>query len=89
MLDPPYFVVPIEEFRKAVDIITKSNYSTKILLGFLKRKEKRLMEVFNDYNLRPTKFPLEYASIKPSKWHNFCLYSNIDLPMIRRIKQKK
>jgi hypothetical protein len=84
ILDPPYFVVPIEEFRKAVDVITKKNYDTKVILGFLKREEKRLLEAFSDYHLKPTKFPLEYASIKPSKWSNFCLYSNIDLPGIKR-----
>lgn len=41
IMDPPYFVVPIEEFRKAVDVITGKNYKTKILLGFLHREEKR------------------------------------------------
>lgn len=85
ILDPPYFVVPIEQFRVAVDKITKKDYTTKILLGFLKREEKKLMKAFDDYNLKPTRFPLEYASIKPSKWKNFCLYSNMDLPLIKRI----
>lgn len=85
VMDPPYFVVPIEEFRKAVDKITGNNYKTKILLGFLHREEKRLLEAFKPYGLRPTKFPLEYASIKPSKWGNFCLYSNADFPGIKRI----
>ena len=89
ILDPPYFVVPIEQFRVAVDKITNKDYSTKILLGFLKREEKRLMSAFDDYNLKPTRFPLEYASIKPSKWGNFCLYSNIDLPLVKRIVKKK
>lgn len=82
ILDPPYFVVPIEEFRKAVDVITDHKYDTKII--FLKREEKRLLSAFDDYKLKPTKFPLEYASIKPSKWSNFCLYSNVDLPGIKR-----
>ncbi len=59
--------IPIEQFRSAVDVITGKDYNTKILLGFLHREEKRLLEAFSPYNLRPTKFPLEYASIKPSK----------------------
>lgn len=84
VLDPPYFVVPIEEFRNAIDVLTNNNYKTKILLAFLHREEKRLLAAFKPYNLKPTKFPLEYASIKPSKWHNFCLYSNADFPGIKR-----
>jgi len=84
ILDPPFFVVPIEEFRKAIDVITNHNYKTKILLGFLTREERTLLKVFKDYNLSPTNFPLEYASIKSNKWGNFTLYSNIDLPGIKR-----
>jgi len=86
ILDPPFFYVPIDEFRKAVDIITDKNYNTKILLGFIKRKEKQLMQAFKPYNLKMTNFQLKYASIKPNKWNNFALYSNVDLPSIRRLK---
>ena len=57
-----------------VDILTKNNYCTKIIIGFIKREEKRLLEAFRDYNLKPTSFELEYSSIKPNKWRNFCLY---------------
>ena len=84
VLDPPFFVIPIEEFRKAVDILTKNNYSTKIIIAFIKREEKRLIEAFKEYNLKPTNFELEYSSIKPNKWRNFCLYSNVDMPGIKR-----
>jgi hypothetical protein len=85
ILDPPFFVVPIKQFRKAVDVITNKNYNTKIIIGFLKREEKLLLDAFNDYRIYPTKFELQYSSIKPSKWKNFTLYSNIDLPGIKRL----
>lgn len=86
VLDPPFFSVPIEEFRKAVDVITDKNYNTKIIIGFLKREENRLLQAFNDYNIKKTNFKLEYASIKPNKWDNFALYSNVDLPGIKKVK---
>lgn len=86
VLDPPFFFVPIEEFRKAVDILTNKNYKTKLMIGFLKREEKRLLNAFNDYNLKRTNFELLYSAIKPSKCHNFALYSNVDLPGIKRQK---
>jgi len=85
ILDPPFFVIPIECFKTAVDLLTNNDYSTKIIIGFLKREEKRFMEAFADYNIRLTNFKLEYASIKPNKWANFGLYSNVDLPGIKRI----
>jgi len=84
ILDPPFYVVPIRQFREAVDVLTGKNYNTKIICGFLRREEKLLMEAFKDYGIRPTNFELEYASIKPNKWKNFTLYSNVDLPGIKR-----
>ena len=87
ILDPPFFATPIEVFRDAVDVLTGKDYSTKIILGFLVRGEKRMREAFKHYKLVPTRYPLQYPSIKPSKWRNFCLYSNIDLPGIKRIKE--
>ncbi|VBB17982.1 N6-adenine methyltransferase [Yasminevirus sp. GU-2018] len=85
VLDPPFFLIPIEQVRKAVDVITKNNYDTKIIIAFLKRTERRLLEAFKEYNIRLTNFELQYASIKQNKWGNFGLYSNIDLPGIKRI----
>lgn len=85
ILDPPFFVVPIEQFRVAVDVLTNKNYDTKIIIGFIKREERRLLNAFRDYNIKLTSFKLEYASIKPNKWNNFALYSNVDLPNIKRI----
>lgn len=88
ILDPPFFAVPIEQIRDAVDVITKKDYTTKILIAFIKRGEQRLRTAFRHYNLQPTKFELQYASIKDNKWSNFVLYSNIDLPGIKRMKDK-
>jgi len=86
IIDPPFFVIPIEIIRDAVDIITNKNYNTKIIIAYIKRNEKRLRIAFKNYKLFPTNFPLEYVSIKSNKWSNFVLYSNIELPNIKRIK---
>jgi len=87
ILDPPFFIIPIEIVRLAVDKLTNNNYNTKIMIAFIKRGEKRLRQAFKEYNLVPTHFPLEYASIKPNKWSNFVLYSNIELPGIKKMKE--
>ena len=49
-----------------------------------KLTQQELIEAFKEYNLKPTNFELEYSSIKPNKWRNFCLYSNVDMPGIKR-----
>jgi hypothetical protein len=86
IIDPPFFAIPIEIIRDAVDIITNKNYNTKIIIAYIKRNEKRLRIAFKNYKLFPTNFPLEYVSIKSNKWSNFVLYSNIELPNIKRMK---
>lgn len=87
VIDPPFFLIPIEQVRDAVNVITAKNYKTGIIIAFIKRGEKRLRTAFKEYNLKPTKFQLEYVSIKPNKWSNFVLYSNIELPGIKFIKE--
>ena len=87
VLDPPFFAIPVEEIRRAVDYLTNGDFSTKIIIAWLLRAEKSLRVAFAPYNLVPTTFELQYASVKPNKWKNFVLYSNIDLPGIKRIKE--
>lgn len=86
ILDPPFFLIPIEQIKMAVDVITKKNYNTKIIIAFLKRADQRLKNAFKEYDISLTTFELQYASIKANKWGNFGLYSNIDLPGIKRIR---
>jgi hypothetical protein len=86
VMDPPFFYIPMDVIKKAVLTITNGNTNVKLMIGFLKREEKILLDTFKEFNLKETNFPLEYATVKPNKWKNYCLYSNIDLPGIKRIK---
>eukprot|EP01039_Chlorochromonas_danica_P010210 gene10210-11301_t len=89
VMDPPFFYLPLEVIRDAVLMITKGRLvETKLMIGFLKREEKALLEVFRDFKLRETNFELEYATVRPNKWKNYRLYSNVDLPGIKRIRSK-
>jgi Probable N6-adenine methyltransferase len=84
IFDPPFFYIPMETLYKAVLAACDGDTTTKLLVGFLKREESELMRVFAPFQLKRTNFPLEYSSVKPNKWRNYCLYSNVDLPSIRR-----
>ncbi len=84
VFDPPFFYIEMEQMFKAVMKIVNNNTKTKLLIGFLKREEKSLMQHFGVFGIKPTNFQLNYATVKPNKWKNYCLYSNIDLPGIKR-----
>ena len=86
VFDPPFFYIPMEQLFKAVSHIVNNDFNTKIMIGFLKREEKSLLEYFDPFGLRRTNFSLKYTTVKPNKWANYALYSNIDLPGIKRLK---
>ncbi|KAI8894199.1 hypothetical protein BC833DRAFT_624169 [Globomyces pollinis-pini] len=86
VFDPPFFYIPLEVLYKAVLYVTGGNANAKLLIGFLKREEVPLLKVFKAFQLKPTSFQLQYTHVKPNKWINYCLYSNIDLPGIKRRK---
>jgi hypothetical protein len=87
VMDPPFFYIPMEQIYNAVLKITEGDTKCKLMIGFLIREEKALLHTFTSFNLKRTNFPLEYATARPNKWKNYALYSNIDLPGIKRRKE--
>lgn len=88
VFDPPFFYIPMAELHRAVMEVCKGDTATKLLIGFLVREEASLLAAFKEFRLVKTKFVLEYATVKPNKWRNYALYSNVDLPGIKRIRSK-
>jgi hypothetical protein len=88
VIDPPFFNITTKELFDATNIITKNNYSTNIIIAYLKRYEYPLLETFKLYGISETNLMPEYAHIKENKWRNFKIYSNIDLPNMKRIPGK-
>lgn len=87
VFDPPFFYIPMDVLYKAVMYVSKGNTKqTKLLVGFLKREERILLETFKEFNLKKTNLALEYAHVKSNKWANYAMYSNVDLPGIKRLK---
>ena len=89
VFDPPFFYIPMEILFAAVRTICRNDFKTKLLVGFLAREEAALLATFAPFNLSRTRFPLEYANVKPNKWRNYVLYSNVDLPGIKRMPSQR
>ena len=68
-------------------VLAKNDFSTKLMLSWPRKDEYELCKSFSKFNLVRTKFELEYATVKPNRWDNYSLYSNCDLPMIKRINK--
>ncbi len=90
MFDPPFFYITLEQMATAIKmIVAGSTNDCKLLMSFMIKDESRVRAAFNQFGLERTSFELEYATVKPNRWENYGLYSNVDLPMIKRIKKNK
>jgi len=86
VVNPPFFYIPMEDIFKAVVKVCNGDYSKKLMIGFLIREEAELLKWFQPFGLKRTKFVLEYQHVKPNKWRNYALYSNVSLQGISFMK---
>jgi len=59
----------------------------RLMMSFMTKDEQRVKQAFKMFNLEKTNLELEYATVKPYRWDNYGLYSNVDIPMIKRMKK--
>ena len=70
------------------DCIFEIAKNVKIIFAFVQREERALFTIFKSYNLKSTKFKLEYQSVDSTKWGNYGLYSNYEFSKIKFYKKK-
>jgi Icc-related predicted phosphoesterase len=87
LFDPPFFYISLEQMSKAIQVLANGNKDIKLLMSFMTRDEKQVKSAFKMFNLEKTYYKLEYATVKPNRWENYGLYSNVDIPMIKRLKK--
>ena len=80
--------ISTKQLYDALNVLTNHDYSTNIIIAYLKRFEFPLLGTFKNYGISETNLTPEYAHIKENKWRNFKIYSNIDLPNMKRISGK-
>jgi hypothetical protein len=70
-----------------IEKITQGNKKTKIIMAYVIREERQLLSIFSSYNLKLTKFKLEYTNVDSGKWRNYGIYSNFESGKIKYIKK--
>jgi hypothetical protein len=88
IVDPPFFGINLIDLYKCVDVLSYGDKSTRIIFAFVQREDRGLFGVFKSYNLKATKFKLEYQTVDPTKWSNYGLYSNYEFSKIKFYKKK-
>lgn len=91
LMDPPFFYITLEQLCKSIKVATCNRPDVKLLVSFMIRDEMKVKSIFEkvgNFTLERTNFELEYATVKANRWDNYAFYSNVDLPMIKRLKKK-
>lgn len=88
VFDPPFFYIEMQDLFRAVCFLLKNDFKRKLMMGFQVKHENLVLEYFKKFNLKRTKFFLEYENIKSERCLNYALYSNICLPGISIDKAK-
>ena len=78
IVDPPFFKMKLIDLYNCIEKITKKNKKTKLVFAFIIREDKNLLNIFKEYNLRLTKFQLEYRGVDKTKWRNYGIYTNFE-----------
>ena len=66
------------DLYNCIEKITKKNKKTKLVFAFIIREDKNMLNIFKEYNLRLTKFQLEYRGVDKTKWRNYGIYTNFE-----------
>ena len=89
IIDPPFFKMNLNDLFDCIEKLTGGDKTTKILFAFVQREERSLLNIFKSYNLKLTKFSMEYRFVDVSKWCNYRLYSNYEFNKIKFVEKKK
>ena len=89
IVDPPFFKMKLYDLYDCIEKITKKNKKTKLVSAFVIREDKKLLNVFKEYNLQLTKFPLEYRGVDKTKWGNYGIYTNFEQGKFKYSYKKK
>lgn len=63
LCDPPFFGVSLSRLMKAIRLLALNDDRQPLLLAYLKRRQAKILEVFEPFGLRPTGFLPTYRSV--------------------------
>lgn len=89
IVDPPFFKMNLLSLFNCIELLTGGNKKTKIVFAYVIREEKSLLNIFKEYQLKLTKFPLEYRAVDRSKWSNYGIYTNFENGKFKFSKKSK
>lgn len=88
IFDPPFFNVKIKDMLRSVDLLLNFDYSKKVLITYLARREKTFLRIFAKYGLKPIK-EAKYQTVKKIEKNKIMFYTNFELNNYTEIEKKR
>jgi 16S rRNA G966 N2-methylase RsmD len=83
--DPPFFSYRLSILVKTINMLSHYNYKQKVLISYLERREKRFLNAFENYRLKPTAFFPKYRSVRDISKNKIQFYSNLQDKFINKL----
>lgn len=81
-VDPPFFSVSLSQLFSAVRLLANFDFSSKIMISYLKRRENALLGTFHMFGLKPTGYKPGYRTIKNCDRNEIEFYANFETGLI-------
>ena len=78
LCDPPFFNVSLSQLFTAIRLLAKFDYSHKIAIAYLGRRESALLGTFARFNLAPTGFFPIYQTVQSCAKNDIQFYANFE-----------
>ena len=86
LCDPPFFNVKLSQLLKALSLLSHYDYNQPVLISYLCRREKRFLQTFTPYNLRPMGYYPSYKNINQNERNKIEFYGNISMDLIKNLR---
>ena len=77
--DPPFFNVSLHRLFTALRLLSHHDFQQPLLVSYLTRRTKSVLDAFDSFNLRPTDYFPKYATVEENERNRIEFFSNIDL----------
>lgn len=79
MCDPPFFKVSLSQLFSSIRLLSRHDYSQKVMICYLTRRGANLMGTFHQFGLVPTGFHPGYRTVRNVDRNEIEFFANFEL----------
>ncbi len=77
LCDPPFFNVKLSQLFKAIRLLSQFDFTQYLLISFLVRRSKKLLQVFSPFNLQSSGYYPSYLNVEMIEKNKIEFFTNL------------